>query len=48
MKGNQVIGNYRLYKTIGEGAFAKVRCKQILKYKIKILYILINIVILNI
>ena len=28
MKGNQVIGNYRLYKTIGEGAFAKVRCKS--------------------
>ena len=27
MKGNQIIGNYRLYKTIGEGAFAKVRCK---------------------
>jgi hypothetical protein len=36
MKGNQVIGNYRLYKTIGEGAFAKVRCKQILKYNLKI------------
>ena len=27
MKGSQVIGNYRLYKTIGEGAFAKVRRK---------------------
>ncbi len=32
MKGNQVIGNYRLYKTIGEGAFAKVRRNQYLYY----------------
>ena len=35
MKGNQMIGNYRLYKTIGEGAFAKVRCKKIKKNLLK-------------
>jgi len=30
-----MIGNYRLYKTIGEGAFAKVRCKNNKKYLLK-------------
>ena len=35
MKGNQMIGNYRLYKTIGEGAFAKVRRKNNKKYHLK-------------
>ena len=35
MKGNQLIGNYRLYKTIGEGAFAKVRRKNNKRYYLK-------------
>ena len=35
MKGNQMIGNYRLYKTIGEGAFAKVRRKNNKQYHLK-------------
>ncbi len=30
MRGNK-IGNYRFYRTIGEGAFAKVKCKPIFK-----------------
>ena len=30
MKSSQKIGNYKLYKTIGEGAFAKVRSKFII------------------
>ena len=29
MRGNK-IGNYRFYRTIGEGAFAKVKCNQII------------------
>ena len=31
MRGNK-IGNYTLYRTIGEGAFAKVKCNWIIIY----------------
>ena len=36
MKCSQIIGNYKLFKTIGEGAFAKVRRKNFYRKNILI------------
>jgi hypothetical protein len=47
MKGTQMIGNYKQYKTIGEGAFAKVRSKSSISNNLIIFFLNNNINLLS-